>query len=129
MSNLRSEAFEEVRIKNKMKPFYIQASEEERKLMKDEKELYHLLFDGALLIGAVKVKGNYIDLLMTHKEYRGKGYGKKLLQYAINLIIKDGHSTSNLYIIDTNHGARKLYESIGFKNKETVKIYKKVLLG
>jgi len=63
-------------------------------------------------------KGKIEDIII-HEKHRGKGLGKKLMQKLLKIAkdnkIKNIHLTSNPKRIP----ARKLYESLGFKQKDT----------
>lgn len=127
VSELRSKSFESLRKENDMKPYYILGSSEERELMKKESHLYHLLFDEQKIIGVLKFSGNFIGLLAVDEAYRGRGYGKRLMNFAMNKISSDNHTSTKLGIIDTNKDARKLYESLGFKTEATLIVNRKIM--
>lgn len=48
-------------------------------------------------------------------EYRGKGYGKKLMQHSIDMHRKLGYKSMNLYVHAGNPNAQAMYEEFGFK--------------
>lgn len=50
-------------------------------------------------------------------KFRGKGLGKKLVQYLLNIAKENGYTTAYLKVNLNNNIARNLYESIGFKNE------------
>jgi len=54
------------------------------------------------------------------KEYRQKGYGKKMLEQAIVSLKKHKIKKISLTTSEENKKAIKLYEKIGFKNIETL---------
>ena len=47
--------------------------------------------------------------------FRGRGYGKKLVQHAIDDLVRQGAHTINLTTRTTNFPAQKIYETVGFK--------------
>lgn len=47
-------------------------------------------------------------------QYMGKGYGKQLLDAAINELTKLGYRDIFLWVLEENHRARKFYEKAGF---------------
>ncbi len=54
---------------------------------------------------------NILVYIATHKEYRGQGLGKKLMQKAID------YSTGDIVLhVEANNPAKHLYEKIGFTN-------------
>ncbi len=70
---------------------------------------------GAVVINATGMGGyipeNILVYIATHKQARGKGIGKQLMQKAII------HSTGDIALhVEANNPAKKLYEKLGFKN-------------
>ena len=55
-----------------------------------------------------------IELLAIDKEYRGKGYGKKLIEYVINECTAKGLEKVQLYVYPTNQHALAIYKHLGF---------------
>lgn len=53
----------------------------------------------------------YLDTLYTFEAYRGRGVGTKLLEHFTKL----DYPNKSLNVAQSNHGARKLYESFGMK--------------
>lgn len=49
-------------------------------------------------------------------EYMGKGYGKQLLEKAVEELKTMGFETIFLWVLEDNHCARHFYEKFGFKN-------------
>lgn len=49
-------------------------------------------------------------------EYMGKGYGKDLLEQAVEELKKMGFIKIFLWVLEDNHRARHFYEKFGFKN-------------
>jgi ribosomal-protein-alanine N-acetyltransferase len=70
-------------------------------------------------VGVVSVTKNLIEDLYVLPEEQGKGYGTKLLRFAIGIC----PGTPTLWILENNTRARKLYERLGFaetKNRHSV---------
>lgn len=61
-------------------------------------------------IGVISVMENLIEDLYVLPEEQGKGYGTKLLRYAIGAC----PGTPALWILENNARARRLYERLGF---------------
>lgn len=53
-----------------------------------------------------------VDDVLTHRDYRGKGYGRALIHYLVNYhsII----SSNSLYLYASNPVALKIYRQVGF---------------
>ena len=91
----------------------------------DEEQSYYLE-EGAIFIKAgscyvgygqiVVDRGNaYIVNFGILKEYRGKGYGKYLIQYLVKLIKSFGFNKVYIKVDSDNNKALKLYEAMGFE--------------
>lgn len=66
----------------------------------------------------------YVHVLGAHPEYRGKGRGSALLGLTDKLAEAAGKSGLSLIVSDTNVGARRLYDSHGYReiaHREMVK--------
>ncbi|MBU1012689.1 MAG: GNAT family N-acetyltransferase [Bacteroidetes bacterium] len=64
---------------------------------------------------------NILVYIATHKDYRGKGIGKQLMQKAM------GVSSGDIALhVEPNNPARFLYEKLGFTNKYSEMRFKKV---
>lgn len=61
-------------------------------------------------VGVVSVNGSGIEDLYVLPEEQGKGYGTKLLRFALGIC----RDTPTLWILENNTRARKLYERLGF---------------
>lgn len=74
----------------------------------------YLLTDGDIIIGSVGCFGTEIDDLIVNSSYQGRGYGRKLLLWAINYIRSYTDKPITLSTAQWNYKAVKLYESAGF---------------
>lgn len=76
----------------------------------------HNVVQGITIINKTGMNGyipeNILVYIAVHKQSRGKGIGKRLLEKAIS--IADGDIALH---VEPNNPARKLYESLGFTNK------------
>ena len=88
-----------------------QAAYLQRKL--DAKSRLYLLIEEKP-VGVVSVTKNLIEDLYVLPEEQGKGYGTKLLRFAIGIC----PGTPTLWILENNTRARKLYERLGFAETE-----------
>ena len=48
------------------------------------------------------------------EEFWGKGYGRKMMDYAIETLKNMGYNEIILWVLEENHRARKFYEKCGF---------------
>lgn len=58
-------------------------------------------------------KGLYLEDLFVLENYRGKGYGKKLLAYLANIAIKENCSRFEWIVLDWNNPSINFYKSFG----------------
>ncbi len=63
-----------------------------------------------------------IHRLVVHPELQGRGYGKKLLQFADEYARTHGYSSIRLDAYSANQGALMLYEKAGYERREE-KVY------
>jgi GNAT superfamily N-acetyltransferase len=79
-----------------------------------------LIMEDNVIVGATVINetgmGGYIPenilvYIATHKDYRGKGFGKTLMQKAV------GYCEGDIALhVEANNPAKKLYEKLGFTN-------------
>lgn len=60
-----------------------------------------------------------MDGITVAEAYRGRGIGTKLLKAIVDLAADAGKTAVQLSVIDTNPGARRLYERFGFTPVKT----------
>ena len=71
-----------------------------------------------------------MDGIAVHKDYRGLGIGSQLLNGVVNHAREHGFATVRLDVIETNPGAKRLYERSGFIPVRTERFpYLRWLLG
>ena len=64
-------------------------------------------------VAVISIEGNLIEDLYVLPEHQNKGYGTKLLEYAMAKIEAKGQIPV-LWILENNHGAERLYLRNGF---------------
>jgi ribosomal protein S18 acetylase RimI-like enzyme len=74
----------------------------------------YMMYDNNKPVGFVSyyMRSSYQGLILflaIDKEYRGKGYGKKLVQHAINALKKQGAKVVKIATRVDNKGAQRLY--------------------
>ncbi len=79
------------------------------KKMQSGSKLYMLIED--VPIGIVSITGNLIEDLYVLPDKQNKGYGTKLLKFAI----KNCNGMPVLWILENNINAERLYRKMGFK--------------
>ena len=66
----------------------------------------------------------YVNVLATYPSYRGKGYGRVLLEIAEDLAREARRQGLSIIVSDGNPGARRLYERCGYRETATRPIVK-----
>lgn len=79
-----------------------------RKKLREGSRIFLLIAQAP--VGLVAVTENLIEDLYVLPDQQGQGYGTLLLEYAI----RECSGTPTLWILETNHRARRLYEHLGF---------------
>lgn len=57
----------------------------------------------------------FIPNLAVHRDHRGQGIGRQLLEFAINHFRESGLSLARIETLDQNEVGQHLYPSVGFK--------------
>ncbi|MBX2805338.1 MAG: GNAT family N-acetyltransferase [Hyphomicrobiales bacterium] len=57
----------------------------------------------------------YVNVLAVFPEHRRRGIGRQLLETAEKIGADEGKSGLSVIVSDVNHGARRLYESCGYR--------------
>jgi ribosomal protein S18 acetylase RimI-like enzyme len=66
----------------------------------------------------------YVNVLAVFPEYRRRGLGRQFLELADAIGAEAGKSGMSVIVSDANHGARRLYESCGYREIATRPIVK-----
>lgn len=83
-----------------------------------------VLYADSLVVGyCIGGKEGEIYSFAILEEYRGKGYGKKLLNTAIEHFVKKGIKKVSLNVRVSNNIAISLYKSLGFSINMTLDCY------
>ena len=90
-----------------------------RESLRRKAESIFLYKQGTDLVGSVAVYGNEIDDLIVAKDHQRKGYGKKLLTFAIAHMQGCNMAPIILRVVDWNKVAIRLYVKMGFCIIET----------
>ena len=56
----------------------------------------------------------YINVLATYPQHRNRGHGARLIRIAEQLASAHGCKGLSIIVSDANHGARRLYERLGY---------------
>lgn len=61
-----------------------------------------------------QINGCTIGAVISPKEFRGKGYGKKCIYAVSKKLLEDGNKYIALHVLATNDAAKSVYEKVGF---------------
>ena len=92
--------------------------QDSRKILDKASDIYILVTENDL-IGSVACYGNEIDDLFVSDSFRNKGYGKKLLIWAIDHIASQGYSDMVIHVAEWNQNAVRMYSDEGFEIVKT----------
>lgn len=63
-----------------------------------------------------------VSAVITDTDYLGKGYAKQLVTFVSDKIFEDG-KTPFLHVAESNFGAKKLYEKLGFHHRGKINLW------
>lgn len=120
ISQLKFEAFSEEHESREVVDRYV------AKALKDPESRLYILLKNGQVIGTCTVdlssNTNYLYGLAIAELERGKGYGSYLAKSLVNKLIEQNDKEFQIAVEDSNVGAKRLYEKIGFV-KQTQVVY------
>lgn len=118
ISQLKFEAFSEEHESREVVDRYV------AKALKDPETCLYILLKNGQVIGTCTVdlssNTNYLYGLAIAELERGKGYGSYLAKSLVNQLIEQNDKEFQIAVEDSNVGAKRLYEKIGFVNQTQV---------
>ncbi|KJU88492.1 GNAT family N-acetyltransferase [Streptococcus parasanguinis] len=122
ISQLKFEAFSEEHESREVVDRYV------AKALKDPESRLYILLKNGQVIGTCTVdlssNTNYFYGLAIAELERGKGYGSYLAKSLVNQLMEQNDKAFQIAVEDSNVGAKRLYEKIGFV-KQTQVVYLK----
>lgn len=122
ISQLKFQAFSEEHESKEVVDRYV------AKALKDPESRLYILLKNGQVIGTCTVdlssNTNYLYGLAIAELERGKGYGSYLAKSIVNKLIEQNDKAFQIAVEDSNVGAKRLYEKIGFV-KQTQVVYLK----
>ena len=122
ISQLKFQAFSEEHESREVVDRYV------AKALKDPESRLYILLKNGQVIGTCTVdlssNTNYLYGLAIAELERGKGYGSYLAKSLVNQLIEQNDKAFQIAVEDSNVGANRLYEKIGFV-KQTQVVYLK----
>ncbi len=119
-----NECFYALRLENDIKPYRIYpdsafSDEAVRRTLRENAHNIFVALEGEEPIGlgvledAVEGDGNGVDVVAVRPEFRGRGYGRQITQFCINMLKDRGAAAVYVAVLDTNEAARHLYTTLG----------------
>lgn len=118
--------FYDLREANDVTPFDCMSKDDvTRKDMLSIKDHVCIFQHEGKFVGSVYLNEGLIDDVIVPIHLQGKGYGKKIVQYAMNEALKNGIKTVRLDVLDWNKRAFQMYQALGFKTTQTLRYARK----
>jgi len=96
--------------------YYFPPNERERKsFVEDRNNRFVMLIDEEIVAVGV-IDGSELSHISVHPDLQSHGYGRAFVSFLVNEIMRRGEKIVNLGVVKGNP-AKKLYESLGFKEK------------
>ena len=114
-----NECFYEMRKALDIQPYHFL---HDYKQIADKVQDIYLLIDQGEIIGSVACCGNEIDDLIVNHQFQHKGYGKKLLLWAMQHIRTSSNDPITLHVAEWNHDALMLYKNVGFEIAKQISV-------
>ncbi len=118
---VEGDSFEAMRRGHDFRPhnvFILNTSPDQRQQFWSQRDDIVFLFEEGRLVGEAVVAGDFLDEVAVLPEYQGKGYGKALTCYCVNLLLGRGH-TPRTSVVTDNRRPRDLYYRLGFELVQT----------
>lgn len=80
-----------------------------------------------VIIGYAHIEDNCIGSISIRKEYQGQGIGRSFMKFICNKILDEGYKEVFLYCVLGNIKAKRLYDSLNFKEVYTVEFATKYM--
>lgn len=84
---------------------------------------------GTTMVNRISDSAWYVSFVMIDPDYQRRGFGRRILEAAIEEARRDGGQRAILHVVSDNHAARNLYVSAGFKEFESLVFYAKDSAG
>ncbi|MGP6293904.1 N-acetyltransferase family protein [Caldiplasma sukawensis] len=102
--------------------YYLYSERGERELIKSPSDLNLVLEFQGKIVGILKVQRGYyrktfhtgVLTIAIEKEFRNRGFGKKMIEFALQWAKENGIEKLSLEVFSTNENAISLYRSVGF---------------
>ena len=63
-----------------------------------------------------------VSAVVTHPSFTGRGFAKQLVAHTVNKIF-DENKIPYLHVAETNFGAIRLYDNLGFKTRRKISFW------
>lgn len=118
------DSFYEQRRENDFKPYRCFEDEENRQITLNNTKYIYVVVDSEQVVASVLIKEGQIDDVFVIPSYQGKGYGRMIMQFAINKAINECAQKIKLNAVEWNTRAVSLYKSLGFEVERTTHYFR-----
>lgn len=96
--------------------YYFPPNERERlRFAEDRNNRFVMLIDGEIVAVGI-IHGNELSHVSVRPNVQSRGYGRAFVSFLVNEMMRRGEEIVKLWVVKGNP-AKKLYESLGFKEK------------
>ncbi|MEF3308710.1 GNAT family N-acetyltransferase [Paenibacillus sp. GYB004] len=96
--------------------YYYPPNDRERKrFIDDRNNRFVMQIDGDIVAVGV-INGNELSHVSVRPDLQSRGYGRAFVSFLVNEMMRRGEENVKLWVVEGN-SAKKLYESLGFKEK------------
>jgi ribosomal protein S18 acetylase RimI-like enzyme len=90
-------------------------------------ELAGLAVQGDTYVGIYDLEEHggtgWINRIGIHERYWGRGFGREMLEQAVDLLIQRGSRSIKLIVMSSNERAVRLYRSVGFRDEKVLSVW------
>ena len=116
---LSAQAFHKMRLETGCFPDSApeEPSDEVRKRWAESPEERFVYVTDHEIVGYAHLDGPELDSVSIKISQQGKGFGKRFVQYLVNLILEKETGAPSLWCVAGNDKARRLYDAVGFEER------------
>lgn len=116
---LSAQAFHKMRLETGCFPDFApeEPSDEVRKRWAESPEERFVYVTDHEIVGYAHLDGPELDSVSIKISQQGKGFGKRFVQYLVNLILEKETGAPSLWCVAGNDKARRLYDAVGFEER------------
>jgi GNAT superfamily N-acetyltransferase len=119
-SSVIGEAFVQMRRAHDFRPYDVreihQRPGERQQMLAGAANRFVTFGAGGAPVGGAVVEGDFVDVIGVPPAHQGKGYGRALMDFCVNLLRDRGHAIVRTSVLNDNIPAKTLYLRMGFEH-------------